>query len=178
MFNVNFNNFYKKENSTKFILMGALLIALGVLSFLYKSLGIKIVSWTFAVLLLFMAYLNLKEINELKRYASSDEIAPFTKMQFVFLIGSALLFLFPNKVQGFISFSIGVYLIVSKLLEILNNRNNPYYKLSFGKIFKLILGFTLVFSPLFLSKFIASILSLLIILLGVNLLSTGNKLKY
>lgn len=177
IFNINFNNYYKKENSSKFILVGILLLAFGVLSFLYKSLGIKIIAWSFATLLLFMAYLNLKEINELKRYAPKNEITPFTRIQIILLISSTLLFLFPSKIQSFISFVIGIYLVVSKLSEILNNKNNPYYRLNFFGVLKLILGFILIFSPLFLSKFIASILSLLVILLGINLLSVGNRLK-
>ena len=36
IFNISFN-IYKKENSTKFIMIGALLLALGVLCFLYKG---------------------------------------------------------------------------------------------------------------------------------------------
>ncbi|HSQ88842.1 hypothetical protein [Romboutsia sp.] len=168
---------YKKENSTKLIIMGTLLLALGILSFLYEGIGIKIVSWTLAVVLLFIAYLNLKNINELKRYATKTEIAPFTSIQFILLFCAILLTLFPNKIQGLISSILGIYYIYSQLLRILKSRNNPYYKLGFGSIFKLIFWFVLVLSPFFLSRFIASILSLLIILLGVHLLSTGNRLK-
>jgi len=177
IFNINFNNIYKKENSTKFIIMGALLLALGVLSFLYKGIGIKIVSWTLALSLLFAAYLNLKNINELKRYAPKNEIAPFIRIQLILSFGAILLILFPNKIQGLISSLFGIYFIFSQLLRILKSRKNPYYKLGFWSIFELILGFIFVFSPFFLSKFIASILSILIILLGVHLLSTGNKLR-
>ena len=177
IFNINFNNIYKKENSTKLIMMGVLLLALGVLSFLYKGIGIKIVSWTLAISLLFAAYLNLKNINELKRYAPKNEIAPFIRIQFILSLGAILLILFPNKIQGLISSIFGIYFIFSQLLRIIKIRKNPYYKLGFWSAFKLILGFILVFSPFFLSKFIASILSMLIILLGVHLLSTGNKLR-
>lgn len=176
-FNIKLDNIYKKENSTKFLVMGILLLSLGILSFLYKGIGIKIVSWTLAMTLLFAAYLNLKNINELKRYAPKNEITPFIRMQFIFLVGAILLILFPNKIQGFISSLFGIYFIFTQLLRMLKGRKNPYYKLGFWSIFELILGFTLVFSPFFLSKFIASILSILIILLGAHLLSTGKKLK-
>ncbi|MGL4913936.1 MAG: DUF308 domain-containing protein [Romboutsia sp.] len=177
IFNLNVDNFYRKENSSKFILMGILFLALGVLAFLYKGLGVKIVSWTLAIALLFLAYLNLKNINELKRYAPKNEIAPFIRIQFLLFIGAFLLFLFPNKIQGLISSVFGLYFLFSQFTKILKGRNNPYYRFSIWNLLGLILGFTLIFSPFFLSNFIASILSLLIILLGANLLSIGNKIK-
>lgn len=177
MFNINFDSVYKKENSTKFTVMGIILLALGVISFFYKGIGIKIVSWSLSIALLFLAYLNLKNINELKRYASKSEISPFTRIQFVLLVSALLLFLFPQKIQGLISSLIGLYLIISQVSQLIKQRSNPYFKFGFSSIFSLILGFTLVFSPLFLSNFIASLLSILIILIGAYLLSTGNKLK-
>ena len=177
IFNLNVDSFYKKENSSKFILTGILFLALGILSFLYKGLGVKIVSWTLAIVLLFLAYLNLKNINELKRYAPKNEITPFTRIQFLLLIAVFLLLLFPNKIQGLISSIFGLYFLFSQFMKIIRQKNNPYYRFTIWNLLGLILGFTLVFSPFFLSNFIASILSLLIILLGANLLSTGNKLK-
>jgi len=177
MFNINLNNIYKKENSTKFIVIGFLLLILGVVSFLYKGLGIKLVSWSLGIALLFLAYLNLKNINELRRYASKSEITPFIRLQFIILITAVLLFLFPQRIQGFISSLFGLYLIFTQIANIIKERNNPYYKFGSLNIFMLLIGITLVVSPLFLSNFIASILSILIILIGSYLLSTGNKLK-
>lgn len=177
IFNLNIDNFYKKENSFKFIIMGILFLTLGMLSFLYKNLGVKIVSWTLAIALLFLAYLNLKNINELKRYAPKDEIAPFTRIQFLLFIGALLLLLFPNKIQGLISSIFGLYFLFSQFSKIFKEKNNPYYRFSIWNLLGLLLGFTLIFSPFFLSNFIASILSLLIILLGINLLSIGNRIK-
>ncbi|MGL5312579.1 MAG: DUF308 domain-containing protein [Peptostreptococcaceae bacterium] len=177
MFNINFDSIYKKENSTKFTIIGILLLALGVISFFYKGIGIKLVSWSLGIALLFLAYLNLKNINELRRYAPKNEVAPFTRLQFIILVVALLLFIFPQKIQGLISSLFGAYFIINQIIKIIKGRNNPYHKLGAGDIFVLLFGFTLVFSPLFLSNFIASMLSLLIILIGVYLLSTGNKLK-
>lgn len=177
MFNINFDSIYKKENSTKFTIIGILLLALGVVSFFYKGIGIKLVSWSLGVALLFLAYLNLKNINELRRYASKTEISPFTRLQFIILVTAVLLFLFPQRIQGLISSLFGLYFIITQTIKIIKERNNPYHKFGAGNIFMLILGFTLIVSPLFLSNFIASILSLLIILIGAYLVSTGNKLK-
>ncbi|MGL5348372.1 MAG: DUF308 domain-containing protein [Peptostreptococcaceae bacterium] len=177
MFNINFDNVYKKENSNKFTVIGIILLALGVISFFYKGLGIKLVSWALSITLLFLAYLNLKNINELRRYASKNEILPFTRIQAILLISALLLFIFPHRIQGVISSLIGLYLIITQVIQLVKSRNNPYTRFGFGTIFTLIFGFTLVFSPLFLSNFIASLLSILIILIGAYLLSTGNKLK-
>ncbi|EGT3730496.1 hypothetical protein ES909_15040, partial [Clostridioides difficile] len=85
-FNIDFNNFNKKENAIKFMLMGVLLIILGLLCLTFKTLGIKLISWTFGIALLFFAYLNLKNINELKRYATKEEIKPSINIQWVLII--------------------------------------------------------------------------------------------
>lgn len=177
IFNFNFNNIYKKENSTKFIVIGFVLLVLGVISFLYKGLGIKLVSWSFGVILLFLAYLNLKNINELKRYASKSEINPFTRFQFIIFTCALLLFLFPQRIQGFISSLFGLYIIFTQIRKVIKQNNNPYYKLGASNLFMILIGITLVISPFVLSNFIASILSVLIILIGSYLISTGNKLK-
>lgn len=176
-FSFNFDTLNKKENSTKFLIMGYLLVALGVFSFIYKGLGIKLVSWTLAIALLFIAYLNLKNINELKRYASKEEISPYTRSQFILLIAVVLLFLFPEKIQSMVSFIGGAYIIFSQITKIVSNKNNPYYSFGFGSILMLLVGLTLIMSPLFLSRFIVSILSLIIVLIGFQLISTGNRLK-
>lgn len=177
LFNINFDTIYKKENSSKFIYLGALLMALGLFSFLYKGFGIKLVSWTLSIAMLFLAYLNLKNINELSRYASMEEISPYKRIQFVLLSIALLLFLFPQKIQGFISSVFGIYFIYTQLSKYFKGKSNPYYNFGFGDIILLILGFTLIFSPLFFSKFIVSVLSIFIILIGLYLFSTGNKLK-
>lgn len=177
MFNINFNNMFKKENSTKFILMGVLLLGLGVVSFFNKHIGIKIISIALSMALLFFAYLNLKNINELKRYTPKEEIKPFTNLQIILLISAIVLFLFPEKIQVLISSIAGAYIIFSQLKRIIVNKNNPYYRFGIFNILTLLFGFTLILSPLFLSKFIVSILSILIMLIGSYLISIGNRLK-
>ncbi|MEF9992545.1 MAG: hypothetical protein RRZ84_08200 [Romboutsia sp.] len=177
IFNFNFEKLNTKKNSTKFLIIGYILVGLGIFSFIYKGLGIKLVSWTLAIALLFIAYLNLTSINELKRYAPKGEIAPYTRNQFIILISVVLLFLFPEKIQSIVSLLAGGYIIVSQLLKIINSKNNPYYRFGFESIIIIIIGFTLVLSPLFLSRFIVSILAFIIVLIGISLVNTGNKLK-
>lgn len=176
-FNFNFNELNKKENSTRFIFIGALLLILGIFSLLYKNLGIKIVSWSLGVALLCLAYLNLKNINELKRYASKEEIAPIKRNQTILLIVIALLFLFPKGIQSFISSILGIYLVASQVLRIIKRKDNPYYKLGLWNVLEFIFGLILIGSPLFLSKFISSIISFLIIAMGLYLFSLGNRLR-
>lgn len=176
-FSFNFDSLNKKENATKFMVIGYLLVVLGFFSFIYKGSAIKIVSWALALALVFIAYLNLKNINELKRYASKSEIAPYTRSQGILLIVIILLILFPVKIQSIVSFLGGAYIIYTQVSRIIKNKNNPYYRFGLGSIIMLIIGLTLVFSPLFLSRFIVSIISLIIVLIGFQLISTGNKFK-
>ncbi len=58
------------------MLMGVLLIILGLLCLTFKTLGIKLISWTFGIALLFFAYLNLKNINELKDMLLKKKLNP------------------------------------------------------------------------------------------------------
>lgn len=177
IFNFNFTSLNKKENASKFTIIGSILLILGVLSFFNKTIGIKLISWALGIILLFIAYLNLKNINELKRYASKEEIAPHQRMQIFLLVGVVLLFLFPQKIQGFISSIFGIYLVTNQLIKIVNSKSNPYYRFGFWNIVEFIIGLTLIVSPLFLSRFIASILSVVIISIGLYLISTGSRLK-
>jgi uncharacterized membrane protein HdeD (DUF308 family) len=177
MFNINFDNMFKKENSTKFVLMGVLLFGIGAFSFFNKHIGIKIISMALSIVLLFFAYLNLKNINELRRYATKEEIRPFTNLQIMLLISAFVLFLFPEKIQVLISSIAGAYIIFSQVKRIIVSKNNSYYRFEFFNILTLLFGFTLILSPLFLSRFIVSILSILIMLIGSYLISMGNKLK-
>lgn len=176
-FNFSFDSLNKKENATKFLVIGYILVVLGIFSFIYKGLGIKLVSWTLAITLLFIAYLNLKNINELKRYASKTEISPYIRTQCIILVAVVLLFLFPAKIQSLVSLFAGGAIILSQVSKFIAAKKNPYYRFGFGSIFMLLIGFTLLISPLFLSRFIVSIISLIIILIGFKLISTGNRFK-
>ena len=177
-FNINFDNIYKKENQSKFMIMGLLLLCLGAYSFFNKYVGIKIISFSISMLLIFFSYLNYKNnIVELKRYASNKEIRHFRLLQISLIGGAILLFIFPEKIQIFISSLIGVYIILKQIINIISNKNNPYYKFGFFNIIAFLFGFTLVVSPLILSKFIVSILSILVMLIGSYLISVSNKLR-
>lgn len=176
-FNINLYGLNKKENANKFISIGLVLIVLGTLSLLYKSLGIKIVSWLLGLSLLFIAYLNLKNINELSRYESKETLKPYKRNQAVLLLFVVLLFLFPTKIQGFISSIIGAYLVVNQLLKIAASKNNPYFRLGLSNILIFLFGITLIISPLFLSKFISSIMSFIVIIIGLNLFAIGNRIR-
>lgn len=176
-FNINLDTLYKKENSTKFIVFGFTLMILGILSLLYKGLGIKLVSWILGLSLLFIAYLNLKNINELARYTPKEELKPYKRNQTILLILVVLLFLFPSKIQGFISSVIGAYLVVNQILKIVASKNNPYFSFGLWNIIVFVFGITLIVSPLFLSRFISSILSFIVIIIGLNLFAIGNKLR-
>lgn len=176
-FNIDFNNFNKKENATKFMLMGVLLIVLGLLCLTFKIIGIKLISWTFGIALLFFAYLNLKNINELKRYATKEEIKPSTNVQWILIIACILLFIFPQKIQSVFSLFLGFYLIFNQLVALVNSKNNPYSKFTTWNIVKTLFGICLILSPLFLSRFIVSIMSFFIIVFGLVLFFSGNSAR-
>lgn len=177
IFNINFHNILKKENSIKFTVMGILLILLGIFSFLNKYLGIKVISIALGLTSMFFVYLNFKNINELKRYASKKEIRPFINLQIVLLTSALLLFLFPEKTHVLISCIAGAYIIIYQIKKLISNKNNPYYRLRFFNVIVLLFGFTLILSPLLLSRFIVSILSSLIIFVGSCLIFIGNKFR-
>ncbi|QJA08910.1 hypothetical protein HF520_08085 [Romboutsia sp. CE17] len=176
-FSFNLDGLNKKENAGRFISLGLVLIILGTLSLIYKGLGIKLVSWLLGLSLLFIAYLNLKNINELARYTPKEELKPYKRNQAVLLVVIVLLFLFPTKIQSMISLVLGVYLVVSQLLKITASKNDPYFRFGLLNILIFLFGLTLIISPLFLSRFISSIMSLIVIVIGLNLFATGNRLR-
>ncbi|WP_394861896.1 DUF308 domain-containing protein [Paraclostridium bifermentans] len=175
--NFNFNNFNQKENANNFIMMGILLLLIGTLSLLFKNLGIKVLSFGLGAVCLFLAYLNLKTINELKRYESKETLKPYKNREIILIIVALLFFIFPQQIQGFFSSILGAYLLVTQIIAFFNSRKNPYVKFNGFNGFLLICGLILILSPLFLSGFIATFLSLIFVLIGFQLLSTGNKLK-
>lgn len=173
----NFIDFNKKENANKFILIGTLLLILGTISLLFRNIGIKLVSFSIALICILLAYFNLKTINELKRYETRDAIKPYIFRQSLLIIVALLFFIFPQQIQGFFSSIAGAFLVVNQLLKLISTRKNPYESFTVFNGFLLIVGLVLIFSPLFLSSFIASFIAILLVLIGFNLLSTGNKLK-
>ncbi|GAA0712322.1 DUF308 domain-containing protein [Paraclostridium ghonii] len=175
--NFNFNNFNQKKNANNFIMSGVLLLIVGTISLLFRNLGIKLLSFGLGAICLFLAYLNLKTINELKRYESKQTIRPYINIQVLLIVVAILFFLFPQKIQGFFSSIFGAYLLVNQIMIFFNSRKNPYLRFNGFNGFLLICGLILILSPLFLSGFIAIFLSLILVLIGFQLLSTGNKLK-
>ena len=173
----NFNNFNKRENANNFIILGVLLLVVGTISLLFRNIGIKLLSYGLGTITLFLAYLNLKVINELKRYESKDKIKPYINKQILLILVAILFLLFPQKIQGFFSSILGAYLVVNQLMILIKSRNNAYIKFSGFNGFLLICGLILIISPLFLSSFIATSLALIMVLIGFQLLSTGNNLK-
>lgn len=173
----NFNNFNNKKNANNFIILGVLLLVVGTISLLFRNVGIKLLSYGLGAITLFLAYLNLKTINELKRYESKDKIRPYINKQILLLIVAILFLVFPQKVQGFFSSILGAYLVATQIMLLIKSKNNAYIRFSGFNGFLLICGLILIISPLFLSGFIATSLALIIVLIGFQLLSTGNKLK-
>ncbi len=175
--NFNFNGFNNKENANKFIVFGILLLILGLSSIFFKSLGITIISYSISAILLFFAYLNLKNINELRRYQTKSEVRPYLNLQWFLCLSALILILFPRKSQSLFSSFLGAYLLLSTLINFIKYRNSYGYRFGASKVFLTIFGAILVISPLFLSSFIVSILSFIIILIGISLISSGNKMK-
>jgi uncharacterized membrane protein HdeD (DUF308 family) len=175
--NFNFNNFNQKENANNFIMLGVLLLVVGTISLLFQNIGIKLLSFGLGAITLFLAYLNLKTINELRRYESKKTLKPYVNKQVLLIIVATLFFVFPQKIQGFFSSILGAFLVVNQVMSLIRSRKNPYIKFNGFNIFLLILGLALIISPLFLSGFIATFLALILVLIGFQLLSTGNRLK-
>lgn len=177
MFYFSLKEHNKKENVNKFIISGIVLVLLSLVSIFFKELSVRLISYSVAFLLLFISYLNLLNINERRRYQSKKEVRPFIVSQVILILISVLFIIFPTKIQASISIFFGIYILIKNVFEYIRNKNNPYYKFSFSKVFSIILGATLIISPLFLSKFIISIMSFLIFLIGLTLVSFGFNIK-
>lgn len=172
-----FVDFNKKENSSKFIFTGALLLVLGTISLLFRHIGIKLVSFSIGFICLVLAYFNLKTINELRRYESKEIIKPYMFRQSILIVSTILFFVFPEQVQGFFSSIAGAFIVMNQVMKLIATRKNPYQTFTVFNGFLLIVGIVLILSPLFLSSFIATFIAMILVLIGFNLVSTGNKLK-
>lgn len=58
------------------MLMGVLLIILGLLCLTFKTLGIKLISWTFGIALFILCIFKFKNINELKDMLLKKKLNP------------------------------------------------------------------------------------------------------
>lgn len=175
--NFRFVDFSKKENAGKFILIGTLLLVLGTISLLFRHIGIKIVSFTIGLVCLILAYFNLKTINELRRYETKNVLKPYKIKQSILIMVAILFFVFPEQIQGFFSSIAGAFLVMNQIMRLIASKKNPHQSFTNFNGFLLIIGLVLILSPLFLSSFIATFTSLILVLIGFQLLSTGNKLK-
>lgn len=170
---IDFNNFYKKENSTKLIILGVILLAVGVNCISRKTMGINVFSWGMGIALLYVAWLCLKEVNELRRYATKKEVNKYRIIGVGSLIIAILLFAFPLYVNMALSVVFGIYILYYEISGYLRNRRYAYYRFGTWKILKIVIGILLIVSPLFLSRFMVTILSAITIIFGVNFLTTG-----
>ncbi len=177
MFFMNFNDFNKKENANKFVVFGFIMLCLGFASFIFKDMGVRIISYSVAILFLFFAYLNGMNINDRRRYQLSTEIKPYLILEGVLITVSILFFVFPTKIQEISSVIIGSSMLISNVRNYISNKDNPYYTIGFSKILSFIFSLVLIFSPLFLTKFLLSIFSFVIITIGINLFSFGMKMR-
>ena len=175
--NFKFVDFNKRENANKFVSIGALLLVLGTISLLFRHVGIKMVSFSIGLICLVLAYFNLKVINELNRYESKEVVRPYMIRQIILIVVAILMFIFPKQIQGFLSSIAGAYLVMNQIINLISTKKNPYQSFTAFNGFLLIIGLVLILSPLFLPGFIATFVALILVLIGFNLVSIGNKLK-
>lgn len=176
-FYLNFNDFYDEKNAKKLVVLGVILLSIGFYCITRKYIGIKIFSWGLSLVFLYGAWISLKKVNELSRYASSKEINMARLNLAAYLAITILLIIFPKYVNMFLSVVLGsiiVYRQLSYLFQLRAYAGNSYF--SMWNVIKLFMGVALIVSPLFLSKFLVSILSFIAILFGFNFIITGVRL--
>lgn len=172
-FNFNLNDLYKKENSRRLIILGVILLAIGANCVSRKTMGIQVFSWGIAIAFLYGAWLCLKEVNELRRYASRKEVNKFRLIGTALLIVAILLFIFPVQVNMALSIAFGVYILWYEFVSYRRQRRYAYYNFGTWKVVKIVIGILLIVSPLFLTRFLVSILSMIAIIFGINFLTAG-----
>lgn len=176
-FNFKFVGLNKKEDATKSLVLGVILLAVGVFCLLSNTLGVKLISYAIGAILLIFAYFNLKNINERSRYQSKQEIRPYTNIQWILLICAVTLFVFPVIMPKIFSSLLGAYVLANQLILYIRNKNNPNFVFGNMSIFLMICGVILIVSPLFLANLIAKVLALGIVLFSFYLISNYNSLR-
>ena len=68
-------------------------------------------------------------------------------------------------------------MVINQLFKISSSKNNPYFRFGLSNLMFILFGISLIVSPLLLSSFISSIISIILIIIGVNLFAKGNVLK-
>lgn len=172
-FNFNLNDLYTKENSRRFIILGVILLAIGANCISRKTMGIKIFSWGIAIAFLYGAWLCLKEVNQLRSYATKKEINRFRMFGIGLFVIAILLFIFPIEVNTILSIVLGAYIIGYEIAGYRKNRRYANYSFGTWNIVKIIIGILLIISPLFLTRFLVSILSIISMIFGINFLTAG-----
>ncbi|MBC2577518.1 hypothetical protein HLB30_03160 [Peptostreptococcus russellii] len=172
-FNFNLNDLYRKENSKKLIILGVILLAIGANCISRKTMGLRVFSWGIAIAFLYGAWICLKEVNQLRSYASKKEINRFRITGIILLVVAILLAVFPVQVNIVLSMAAGIYILIYEFLSYRRNRRYAYYSVGPWKVTKIVIGILLLVSPLFLTRFLVVILSMISIIFGINFLTAG-----
>lgn len=171
--NFNFSGIFDSKNSKKFIVLGVILLAIGTYCISRKNIGINVFSWGMGIAFLYGAWLSLKNLNELTRYSDKKEINKARMKCMGLFVTAILLFIFPKQVNTLLSISIGLFLLVRELQNYMNYRRFSTVYFSTSNVLKLLVGILLIVSPLFLSRFLVSILSGIVIIFGVYFIVVG-----
>lgn len=175
-FNINFMDIYDRKNYKKLIILGVILLSIGFYCISRKSVGINIFSWGIALCFLYGAWLAFKEVNELNKYAPRSQVNKMRIRCLAFFVVALLLFAFPKQVNMVLSILLGAYVIYIEVKYYMSSRKYVGYTFGTWNIVKLILGILLIISPLFLTKFLVSILSFIAIFFGINFIAAGIRL--
>ncbi|WAW14002.1 DUF308 domain-containing protein [Peptostreptococcus equinus] len=170
--NFNINSLFTKKNSTKLIILGVILLAIGSYCTTKRIVAINIFSWGMALAFLFAAFLALKEYNSLRPYASKKEVNKFRNLTITLVIIALMLIIFPKYMNMFMSMLIGSYIIVNQSIKYFK-QSKYYRRITLAFLLKILLGVLLIISPLFLANFLVSILSTISIIFGVYFIVTG-----
>ncbi|MEG0465589.1 MAG: DUF308 domain-containing protein [Peptostreptococcus sp.] len=159
------------------IILGVILLAVGAYCLSKKTIGVNVFSWGIGIAFLYGAWLKLKDFNELNRYADKVEVKRARNTSIILFVIALLLFIFPKYVNMALSIALGAYILYYEMSRYLKNRRYSTYYFGAWNIIKVVIGVLLILSPLFLTKFLVSILSFIAIIFGINFMTTGIKLR-
>lgn len=176
IYNFNFSNLFDKKNGKKFIILGVILLAIGTYCITKKNVGINIFSWGIGIAFVYGAWLSLRRLNELSRYADKNEIFKARLNCIGLFIIAILLFIFPKYVNIVLSVLLGVFLVYREIVTYISYKRFSRMYFGTANLVKLLIGIALIVSPLFLSRFLVSILSSIVVIFGIYFISIGIKL--
>ncbi|WP_101772822.1 DUF308 domain-containing protein [Peptostreptococcus faecalis] len=178
---MNYNFFIQEINNKKkyrnLIILGVILLAIGVYCLSKKTVGVSIFSWGIAIAFLYGGWISLKQLNELSRYESKSEINRARAYTIMFFAMAILLFVFPKTVNMILSIGLGIYILYQEAVKYLAMKNYFGSYFDTWAVIKLIMGVIMIISPLFLSRFLVSILSVIAIIFGMFFLMTGINIR-